>query len=179
MSDKPPLTPERMQLLIRVSNRLLSALGALMALLIPGALLTYWFGAVVVGAVPMMTLLVGALGGFVGLQKRLSQLADEDLTLMSKSWVYTFLSPLVGGILALLTYVLFISGLLTGDLFPKFVADKDVTADGINVLFAIQGQATDYAKLIFWCFLAGYSERFATNILSQFESQGPKPVQNG
>ena len=45
MSDKPPLTPERMQLLIRISNRLLLALGALMSLLIPGALLTYWFGA--------------------------------------------------------------------------------------------------------------------------------------
>ncbi|MCX7406512.1 MAG: hypothetical protein NTZ32_00320 [Planctomycetales bacterium] len=95
MSDKPPLTPERMQILICVSNRLLMALGMLMALLIPGALLTYWFGAVIVGAVPMMTLLVGALGGFVGLQRRLGQLADEDLTLMSKSWVFTFLSPLV------------------------------------------------------------------------------------
>ena len=114
MPDKPPLTPERMQLLICVSNRLLMALGMLMALLIPDALLTYWFGAVIVGAVPMMTLLIGALGGFVGLQKRLGQLADEDLTLLSKSWVYTFLSPLVGGILATLTYVLFISGLLTG-----------------------------------------------------------------
>ena len=49
MSDKPPLTPERMQILICVSNRLLMALGMLMALLIPGALLTYWFGAVIVG----------------------------------------------------------------------------------------------------------------------------------
>jgi hypothetical protein len=155
---------------------LLLALGALMATLIPGALLTYWFGAVIVGAVPMMTLLVGALGGFVGLQKRLGQLANEDLALLSKSWVYTFLSPLVGGILALLTYVLFISGLLSGDLFPKFVADKDVTADGIEVLFAIQGQAADYAKLIFWCFLSGYSERFATDILSQFESQESPPA---
>ncbi len=178
MPDKPPLTPERMQLLICVSNRLLMALGMLMALLIPGALLTYWFGAVIVGAVPMMTLLVGALGGFVGLQKRLGQLANEDLTLLSKSWVYTFLSPLVGGILATLTYVLFISGLLTGDLFPKFVSDKLPSAvQGIEILFSIHGQATDYAKLIFWCFLAGYSERFATDILAHFESSGSRPTQ--
>jgi len=175
MSDKPPLTPERMTLLIAVSNRLLMALGALMALLIPGALLTYWFGAVVVGAVPMMVLLVGALGGFVGLQKRLGQMSDDDLTLLSKSWVYTFLSPLIAGILALLTYVLFISGLMTGDLFPKFVAEKDVAANGIQVLFDIQGQAADYAKLIFWCFLSGYSERFATDILSQFEGRSSTP----
>ena len=179
MSDKPPLTPERMQLLIRISNRLLLALGALMSLLIPGALLTYWIGAKFAGAVPMMTLLVGALGGFVGLQKRLGELADGDLTLLSNSWVYTILSPLVGGILALLTYVLFISGLLTGDLFPNFAPDSNVVADGINVLFAIQGQPADYAKLIFWCFLAGYSERFATGILSQFDSRGSEPVQNG
>ena len=49
MPDKPPLTPERMPLLICVSNRLLMALGMLMALLIPGALLTYWFSNVIVG----------------------------------------------------------------------------------------------------------------------------------
>ncbi len=75
--------------------------------------------------------------------------------------------------------MLFISGLLTGELFPKFVLDSNVVPDGINVLFAIQGQAADYAKLIFWCFLAGYSERFATGILSQFDSRGSESVQNG
>ena len=78
-----------------------------------------------------------------------------------------------------MTYVLFVSGLLTGDLFPKFIPDSNVVPDGINVLFAIQGQAADYAKLIFWSFLAGYSERFATRILSQFDSRGSEPVQKG
>ena len=97
---------------------------------------------------------------------------------MSKSWVFSFLSPLVGGILATLTYVLFISGLLTGDLFPKFVSDKLPSAvQGIEILFNIHGEATDYAKLIFWCFLAGYSERFATDILAHFESSGSRPTQ--
>ncbi len=88
------------------------------------------------------------------------------------------LSPLIGGILATLTYVLFVSGLLTGDLFPKFVSDKlPAAVQGIEVLFSIHGQATDYAKLIFWCFLAGYSEHFATNILANFESSGSHPSQ--
>ena len=31
----------------------------------------------------------------------------------------------------------------------------------------------DYAKLVFWCFLAGYSEKFVTNIISRFESTQP------
>jgi hypothetical protein len=171
MPDKPTLTLERMQLLITVSNRLLFALGSLGALLIPGAFITYWFGAIIVGAVPLMTLLVGALGGFVGLQKRLNQLPNEELTLLSKSWVFTLLSPLVGGILATLVYVMFISGLLTGDLFPKFVSDKLASnPQGLEALFNVHGQAADYAKLIFWCFLAGYSERFATDVLAHFES---------
>lgn len=172
MDEKPKLTPERMQLLIAVSNRLIFALALLMAILIPGAFLTFWFGSEIAGAVPLMTLLVGALGGFVGLQKRVNILSEEELTLLSKSWVYTFLSPVVGGILSSLTYVLFVSGLISGDLFPSFKALQNEASSGIKTLFDIQGQATDYAKLIFWCFLAGYSERFATNILSQFEAAG-------
>jgi hypothetical protein len=28
----------------------------------------------------------------------------------------------------------------------------------------------DAARLVFWCFLAGYSEKFVTNIISRFES---------
>ena len=39
------------------------------------------------------------------------------------------------------------------------------------MLFQVQGVGyKDYAKLIFWCFLAGYSESFVTNIISRFES---------
>jgi len=162
---------DRLQTIRTISNRLLISLGVLMLLIIPGA---FWASQSdqFVGASPLMTLIIGAIGGFVGLQRRLKTLGDEDLQLLADSWVYVALSPVVGGILAVLLYVLFISGLLAGDLFPRFVADKDAASiEGLAALFRIHGAASDYAKLIFWCFLAGFSERFAIDIISQFESR--------
>ena len=43
---------------------------------------------------------------------------------------------------------------------------------GIGEIFAIQSAAAaDCAKMLFRCFLAGFSERFATDIMSRFESR--------
>lgn len=164
---------ERSQLIRTVSNRLLISLGGLLLLIIPGAMIASAGTHTIVGATPLMTLMIGAIGGFVGLQRRLKKLGDEDLVLLADSWVYIALSPLVGGILAVLMYVLFISGLLAGTLFPKFVPDAAAdSVEGLGALFLIHGTAADYAKLIFWCFLAGFSEKFAIDIISQFEAKG-------
>lgn len=165
-----PPSPERLKLIRDVSNRLFISLAVLLAVFIPAAFATYLLRSNIVGAVPMMALVSGFFGGFVGLQKRLRQLPDDELQLMAQSWVYTCLSPMVGGILAGLTYILFISGLLSGDLFPNFKFESGEQAgEGLAKLFAISGDGADYAKLIFWCFLAGYSERFATDVLGKFE----------
>ena len=162
---------DRLRLIRTISNRLLIALGVLLALMIPGGLLASRDDSIV-GATPRMIILVGAIGGFVGLQRRIKHLPVEDLALLGDSWVYVALSPMVGGILAVMMYILFISGLLAGDLFPKFVADDgSENLQGLNRLFLIHGAAADYAKLIFWCFLAGFSERFALDIIGQFESR--------
>lgn len=171
---------EKLKTIQVISNRLLGALVALMCIGIPGAIYAYLNPGSLLGSTPLMTLLVGFIGGFVGLQRRLKQMSHDDLALLADSWVYISLSPLVGGILALLTYILFISGLLAGDLFPRFVPDSGKSVEGLAALFAIHGEAADYAKLIFWCFLAGFSEKFAVNIISQFESRatnetGPTP----
>lgn len=143
-----------------------------MSISIPGAIYAYLNPGSIVVSTPLVAFVVGVVGGFVGLQRRLKQLSDDDLTLLANSWVYVCLAPLVGGILAVLTYILFISELLAGDLFPKFVPDvKGPKDEGLNAMFGIHGAATDYAKLIFWAFLAGFSERFVTDIISRFESR--------
>jgi hypothetical protein len=171
---------DRSRLVRTVSNRLLLALGLLIALIVPGAMFASLGNESVIASTPLMALMIGAIGGFVGLQRRLKQLSDEDLVLLADSWVYVALSPLVGGILAVLIYILFISGLLAGDLFPKFVPDADADSyQGLPAMFRIHGKAADYAKLIFWCFLAGFSERFAIDIISHFEAQGKPGSSDG
>lgn len=169
LSSQMQLT-ERQEMIRIVSNRLFLALVVLVGVSIVAAFLIA-NGTFKIGATNSMVLLCGAIGGFISVQRRLKTLAREDLVLLARSWVYVLLSPLVGSILATLLFFLFVSGLLNGDLFPDFTGDGDSPIVGLLSLFVVFGENyTDYAKLIFWCFLAGYSETFVTNIISNFES---------
>jgi hypothetical protein len=139
-----------------ISNRLARSLAVLVAISIPGALYAYTHPGSIITSPPMACFIVGVIGGFVGLQRRLKKMSEDDLTLLANSWVYICLAPLVGGILAVVTYVLFVSGLLAGDLFPHFEPDVVSNASaaknpGLEVIFAIHGNASDYGKMIFWC----------------------------
>jgi hypothetical protein len=126
--------------------------------------------------VPAVVISCGVIGGFVGLQRRLKNFTNLDLQLIRNSWIYTCLAPMVGGVLALLLYVLFLSGLLTGDLFPKFIPDGTVKdPETFSIIFQQHGyDFQSYAKLIFWCFVAGYSERCVTDVISRFEGAAVK-----
>jgi hypothetical protein len=162
---------ERIQLLRDVSNRLVWSLTALVTVGIAGSFFAYLRGAVTPVPTPVAVFFVGFVGGFVGLQRRLKTLPAEDLTLLGRSWVCIVISPIAGAILAELLYLLFISGLLSGNMFPSFVADGQGTSgDGLKTLFQVHcPDAANYAKVLFWSFVAGFSEKFATNIIRQFE----------
>ncbi|MFN7982681.1 MAG: hypothetical protein U0Q11_12545 [Vicinamibacterales bacterium] len=163
---------ETLEKIRTISNRLAKCLGVLVVLFVPGAFYVYLRPGNHLTSPPMAAFMVGIIGGFVGLQRRLKKMSDDDLTLLANSWVYVCLSPLVGGILAVLIYVLFVSGLLAGDLFPTFVPDQgSESVVGISSIFAIHGGPGDYGKMLVWCFIAGFSERFATDIISRFETQ--------
>jgi hypothetical protein len=177
---------DKLLMLRTIGNRLAIALAVMVGVMIPGAFYAHLHPDAFVGVTPLAALMAGMIGGFVGLQRRLKSMPDDDLVLLANSWVHVCLSPLVGGILAVVTYILFVSGLLAGDLFPTFVPDAMNAAGadalrerpvpgaphGFGKIFAIQGAAAaDYAKMLFWCFLAGFSERFAPDIMSRFESR--------
>jgi hypothetical protein len=168
---------ERIAQLRTVSNRLVWSLAALVAIGIPGALFADMNGKSV--PTPVAVLFVGFVGGFVGLQRRLRTLPAEDLTLLANSWVCIALSPIAGAILGELIYLLFISRLLSGNMFPAFVPDNpSETIPGLKAIFEVHcPSAADYAKVLFWSFVAGFSEKFATSVISQFESRGPRQTE--
>lgn len=123
----------------------------------------------------IVTLGCGILGGLISLQRRVKTLSLVDLELLNGSWSHILLSPLTGGFLAALLYTIFISELLTSDLFPAFTLDPTDTARPGTVEFQdiIRVRANtvqDYAKLLVWSFIAGYSEKFVINIIGQFHS---------
>ena len=172
---------EKLETIHKISNRLMLSLSVMVIVLVAGGLVASGVGsleAIVVPA-PLAAFAAGMIGGFVGLQRRLKGMSEDDLVLLANSWVYVCLSPLVGGILAVVLYVLFISTLVSGELFPRFVADAEGSGNAdFSAIFAVHGGAVDYAKMMFWSFVAGFSERFVTDIVSRFETgsdAGHKP----
>lgn len=168
-----PMT-EKLQAIRKISNRLATALVVLVVVMVAGAFYAYLSPDGRAINAPIAAFAAGVVGGFVGLQRRLKSMSDDDLTLLANSWVYVGLSPLVGGILAVVLYVLFLSTLVSGDLFPRFVPDAPNPSPqlqkGYSAIFAVHGEAVDYAKMMFWSFVAGFSERFVTDIVSKFEN---------
>jgi hypothetical protein len=82
---------------------------------------------------------------------------------------------MVGGILALLLYMLFLSKLVSSPLFPTFVLDSDVdggiTWQNFLVISHVHGDFDAYGKLAFWSFIAGFSERFVVDVFNRVFKQ--------
>ena len=79
------LPVEKLQAIRTISNRSLIALGVLVALFIPASIYLYLRPESVIISTPLMALCVGFIGGFVGLQRRVKQMSDDDITLLAHS----------------------------------------------------------------------------------------------
>jgi hypothetical protein len=120
----------------------------------------------------------GLIGGFVSIQQRLPKAGLKELNELSQSWTSILLIPLNGGIFAVVLHILFISGLLTGTFFPTYAVPNfegnDPTRNFYLFLmhtFPASGQ--DIAKLVFWAFVAGFSERFVPQIIRRSTDSVP------
>jgi hypothetical protein len=119
----------------------------------------------------------GLIGGFVSIQQRLKRIGDEELALLATSWFQIVLIPVYGGIFALVLYVGLLSKVVTGQLFPVFYIppfhDPPVHND-VHAFLAETSPASgpDVAKLLFWCFVAGFSERFIPQIIGKADGSG-------
>jgi hypothetical protein len=121
-----------------------------------------------------LVFIAGNVGGYVSLQRSLNDLSDADAIAMSRKWWPIIVPPLVGGILALVLYLVFLGQLIGGDLVPKFDADLQAGAEkGISVLLEHHAlQLSDYAKLLFWSFIAGFNQRYVVDIINSIKPQG-------
>ncbi len=118
----------------------------------------------------------GIIGGFVSIKQRLKDMRNDELTVLSTSWASVLTVPIYGGIFSLVLYVLFISGLVRGDLFPSFYvppfASPPTHANLLSLfLETFPDTGADFGKLAFWSFVAGFSERFVPQIIQKLSSQ--------
>lgn len=153
--------------LIVMTSVAVAVLGAIFAL-------TFFFNQrfMVTWAVP----LCGIIGGFVSIQQRLNKVTDEELVLLNASWFQILLVPIFGGVFALVLYLVFLSGIVSGDLFPAFAfPTQEGIEEGEDFMLRIfretyPNSGPDLAKLLFWSFVAGFSERFVPQLISKVTS---------
>ena len=124
--------------------------------------------------------LLGSAGGTANAYRRLQRLQATDRSLREKvpatlAVLQVYLSPVTGAVFALVLYVLFLAGLLQGDLFPHFAcAAEPFTSFG---RFADCGPSTnsDVAMALVWAFVAGFGEHFVPNVLDHLVAPDGAP----
>jgi hypothetical protein len=122
----------------------------------------------------------GIIGGFVSSQRRMERIPSDGDPLigvfgLDSADYYLWLSPMLGGIFAVILMLMFIAGILKGTVFPDFVLTVEKTSRGLSYFeFAwhtLPRAADDYAKLFVWAFLAGFAERLVPDSLDRLSSK--------
>jgi hypothetical protein len=126
--------------------------------------------------VPELVFIAGNIGGYVGIHRMLNSLSDTEIIQLSFSWLGLVVPSFVGGILACVLYLLFISGIISGNLFPKIIADTfetgTVRPNSFVVIFHQHADgAPEYAKLLFWSFVAGFNQKYVVDIIESIKSR--------
>jgi hypothetical protein len=113
-----------------------------------------------------LVFLIGNVGGYVSAQRSLASLTDNEVIGLASSWLGLIVPPLVGGILGLVLYILFLSKLIAGDVFPTFVPDANAPRDFSALINQHAEDMKDYAKLCFWAFVAGFNQNYAVDLIN-------------
>lgn len=125
----------------------------------------------------LLVFCAGSVGAVINNYHRLAKLSAEDKVVIEAldGTVFTmqiYVSVLIAGVLGFVIYGLFLSGLLQGDLFPKFKsADAEFTSLFDLLDTVTPKQNVDTAKAIVWAFIAGFSERLVPNVLDRLVNQ--------
>ncbi len=158
----------RQQALNAIWKRLMLVLCILMGI----CLVFFFFGGA--GRVGTLVFLIGNIGGYVSVHRSLGALRDGEVVELANSWWPMIAPPFVGGVLSLALYLLFLSDIIAGDLFPDFapyVPESGKEIRGPEHLVYQDGGLDDYAKLFFWSFVAGFNQKYVVDIIESVKGK--------
>lgn len=127
----------------------------------------------------IVTTFFGFLGAYlsrlIAFQNTAVTLSVDDLE-NGYSWHFLMVRLLVGGLSSVILYFVISGHLIGGELFP---APDGGASGGFGSLWTVhngegmryEGPSANFAKLIVWCFIAGFSERFLPDSLSALEAK--------
>ncbi|WP_137110349.1 hypothetical protein [Rhodobacter sp. SY28-1] len=127
----------------------------------------------------IVTTFFGFLGAYlsrlIAFQNTAVSLSVDDLE-NGYSWHFLMVRLLVGGLSSVILYFVISGHLIGGELFP---APANGATGGFGDLWTkhdgpgmpYEGPSANFAKLIVWCFIAGFSERFLPDSLSALEAK--------
>ena len=124
-------------------------------------------------ALELIIFLAGTVGGVANNYRRLlgvplGVLKDEDPTTKQLITFQIYVSPIVGGVFAIVLYLLFMSNILQGNLFPAFNNMENVYDTFQNFAHGANPATNqDAAKAIVWAFIAGFSEGLVPNFIDK------------
>ncbi len=130
----------------------------------------------------VVVIVAGLMGAMISTQQRLQKTVTQTvsrLMVLESGRFTTLLSPLSGPIFALVLFMLFVGGLVKGELFPKIDAPPGGNWS-IFLIGASPDSAVDLAKLAIWSFIAGFFERLVPDTLNRLAMQAvPTPTPSG
>jgi len=124
-----------------------------------------------VAGVGTLVFLIGNIGGYVSVHRGLGELKDDDVIGMASNWWTLVVPPFVGGILAMAMYLLFLSNIIGGDVFPTFEADAGAPKTFRSLMAQHATTMPAYAKLLFWSFVAGFNQKYVVDIINSVKAK--------
>jgi hypothetical protein len=123
--------------------------------------------------VPALVFLFGNVGAYVSIHRSLGILTDDEISGLADSWLGLIVPSFVGGILAFIIYLLFLSNIISGELFPFFEPDSGAaTKESFDMIWSQHAKGVpDYAKLLFWSFVAGFNQKYAVDIIESIKTK--------